>query len=142
VLFELVAGLDSELAERFAWVVVDGVGPDEQLGGDLLVRGPLGREATPVRFLGGQVIARVGRLRRSDASRPAASPLTQFFAAELRAFARPARARLPRKSDAAATAVGCPPATPKAVQRLRVLGFDQTDTLPVAHLGVERSAGV
>jgi hypothetical protein len=107
-----------------------------------LVRGTLGREATPVRFLGGQVIARVGRLRRSDASRPAASPLTQFFAAELRAFARPARARLPRKSDAAATAVGCPPATPKAVQRLRVLGFDQTDTLPVAHLGVERSAGV
>jgi NAD(P)-dependent dehydrogenase (short-subunit alcohol dehydrogenase family) len=40
----------------------------------LVVRGPLGREATPVRFLGGQVIARVGRRGSSDASAPAASP--------------------------------------------------------------------
>ena len=134
-------GFDSELAERFAYVVVDGARADEQLGGDLLVRGPLGREATPVRFLGGQVIARVGRLRRSDASRPAASPLTQLFAAELRACG-PARARLPRKSDATATAVGCPPATPKAGPTPESPGFDQTDTLLVAHLGVERSAGV
>jgi hypothetical protein len=101
---------------------------------------PFGREATPVRFLGGQVIARVGRLRRSDASRPGASPLTQLFAAELRAGG-PARARranrVRRQRPWAARLRRL-----KQVERLRVLGFDQTDTLLVAHLGVERSAGV
>ena len=50
--------------------------------------------------------------------------------------------RLPRKSDATATAVGFRLRRLKQVQRLGVLGFDQTATLLVAYLGVERSAGV
>ena len=43
VLFELVAGLHSELAKRLAEVVVDGAGADEQLRGDLWVGGAVGR---------------------------------------------------------------------------------------------------
>ena len=61
VLFELVAGPHSELAERFAEVVVDGAGADEQLGGDFLVGGSLGGEAGDLCFLGGQVVARLDR---------------------------------------------------------------------------------
>src|SRR5690242_489907 len=61
MLVELVAGLDSELAERFAEVVVDGAGADEQLGSDLLVRGTVGREAGDLCFLRRQVIARLDR---------------------------------------------------------------------------------
>ena len=59
VLFELVAGLHSELAERLAQVVVDGAGADEQLRGDFLVGGAVGREAGDLCFLGGQVVARL-----------------------------------------------------------------------------------
>jgi hypothetical protein len=40
-------------------VVVDRVGADEQLGGDLLVGGTVGREAGDLCFLGGQVVARL-----------------------------------------------------------------------------------
>jgi hypothetical protein len=40
-------------------VVVDGAGADEQLGGDCLVRGSVGRKAGDLSFLGGQVVARL-----------------------------------------------------------------------------------
>jgi DNA-directed RNA polymerase specialized sigma24 family protein len=59
VLFELVAGFDPELAERFAEVVVHGAGADEQLGRDLLIGRTVGREATDLGFLRRQVIARL-----------------------------------------------------------------------------------
>src|ERR1700729_2206596 len=49
VLFELVAGLHTELAKRLAKVVVDGAGADEQLGGDLLIRGSLRPEGRDLR---------------------------------------------------------------------------------------------
>jgi hypothetical protein len=48
-----------------------------------------------------------GRLRRSDASAPPASPLTQAFAAELLADG-PARARFPRKPGGFAASWRCP----------------------------------
>ena len=57
VLFELVAGLDSELAKRLAEVVVDGARADEQLRGDLLVSQTVCREIRDLCFLGGQVVA-------------------------------------------------------------------------------------
>ena len=57
MLFELVAGLDTELAERFAQVVVDGVGADEQLRGDLLVGRTVCGEARDLCLLGSQVVA-------------------------------------------------------------------------------------
>jgi hypothetical protein len=59
MLFELVAGLHAELAERFAEVVVDRARADEQLGRDFLVGGPICREPGDLRFLGGQVVARL-----------------------------------------------------------------------------------
>ena len=59
VLFELVAGLHPQLAERLAQVIVDGAGADEQLRGDLLVGGTVCREAGDLCFLGSQVIARL-----------------------------------------------------------------------------------
>jgi hypothetical protein len=45
VLFELASGLDPELAERLAEVVVNCAGTDEQLRGDFLVGGTVSREA-------------------------------------------------------------------------------------------------
>ena len=57
MLFELVAGFDSELAERLAQVVLDRVAADEQLSGDVLVRGALDGEAGDLCFLWGQVVA-------------------------------------------------------------------------------------
>jgi hypothetical protein len=59
MLFELVAGLHSELAERFAQVVVHGAGADEELRSDFLVRGTVGREAGDLGFLGGQLVERL-----------------------------------------------------------------------------------
>jgi hypothetical protein len=59
VLFELVAGLHSQLAKHLAEVVVDGAGADKQPRGDFLIRSTLGREARDLCFLGGQVIARL-----------------------------------------------------------------------------------
>ena len=56
MLFELAAGLDSELAKHLAEVIADGVWADEQLGGDLLVGGTVGREAGNLDFLGCQVV--------------------------------------------------------------------------------------
>src|SRR2546423_2268902 len=56
---ELGAGLHPELAEGFAQMVVDGARADEQLSGDLPVRGPLCHEAGDLRFLRGQVVAPV-----------------------------------------------------------------------------------
>ena len=47
-------------------MVVDGAGADEQLGGDFLVGGPVGSEAGDLCFLGGQVIARLGRKGLSE----------------------------------------------------------------------------
>ena len=55
--FELVAGLHVELAECLAEVVVDGVGADEQLRGDLSVGGTVGGEAGDLCFLRGEGIA-------------------------------------------------------------------------------------
>ena len=57
MLFELVAGLHVELAECLAEVVVDGVGADEQLRGDLSVGGTVGGEAGDLCFLRGEGIA-------------------------------------------------------------------------------------
>ena len=45
-------GFDSEFAERFTQVVVDGAGADEELSADLLVRGTIRREAGDLGFLG------------------------------------------------------------------------------------------
>ena len=56
MLSELVAGFDSELAEGFTEVIVDGAGADEHLCGDLLVGRSLGREAGDLCFLGGKLI--------------------------------------------------------------------------------------
>jgi hypothetical protein len=61
MLFELAAGLDSELAKRLAEVIVDGARADEQLRGDLLIGGTVGREARDLRFLMGQVVTRLDR---------------------------------------------------------------------------------
>jgi hypothetical protein len=86
-LLKLVSGFDSELAERLAEVVVDGAGADEQLRGDLLIRGPLGGEAGDLCFLGGQVVARVdGPFARMFAGRLELDPgaLSERFHAELR----------------------------------------------------------
>ena len=58
-LFELVAGLDSELAKRLAQVIVDGAGADEQLGRDFLVGRTLGREAGDLCLLRGQLVTRL-----------------------------------------------------------------------------------
>ena len=59
LLFELVAGFHSELAERLAEGVVDGAGADEQLGGYFLVGGPVCRAAGDLCFLGRQLVPRL-----------------------------------------------------------------------------------
>jgi hypothetical protein len=51
-------------------VVVDGAGANEQLRGDFLIRGTVGREAGDLGFLGGQVVAGLdGPLARALAGR-------------------------------------------------------------------------
>src|ERR1700748_138308 len=86
VLFELVAGLHSELAERLAQVIVDGVGANEQPRGGFLVRGAGGREPGDLGFLEAQVVARLdGPFARVLARRLelAASALGERLHAEL-----------------------------------------------------------
>jgi hypothetical protein len=87
VLFELVAGLDAELAERLPQVVVNGAAADEELGGDFRVRGTVGGEAGDLCFLGGQVVERLdGPFARMLAGRLELDPgtLGERFHAEVR----------------------------------------------------------
>ena len=54
---ELCPGFDVQLAERLAQVLLDGPGADEELGGDLLIGGPLCRQTGDEGFLRCQVVA-------------------------------------------------------------------------------------
>ena len=76
-----------ERVEGFAEVVVDGAGADEQLSGDFLIRGPLGREARDLCFLRGRRLALIDVTpSRGSSGRPELDPgaLGERFHAELR----------------------------------------------------------